>query len=201
MTRIVDRRKFVLVHPRGRTRPVGTRSRRDIDAVVLHQMSFTRGEDPTRYDPTTSHFAVLMDGTILRLHDPETLLHSSNGFNRRSVAVEFCGVFPNERGRYHRASASRYGRHTLSVAQAEGGRKLLDIIRAELGITHVFTHRQANYPTKANCPGPHIWYNVGEWGVRTGLSDGGPGFHLAGGRPIPDAWRDAALDVFPSRGP
>jgi len=73
---------------------------------------------------------------------------------------------------------------------------LLLHVKGSLGVRFVFAHRQANYPTKANCPGPHIWYNVGQWALGRGFSDGGPGFHVAGGAPIPDTWRDSGMSVF-----
>ena len=47
-----------------------------------------------------------------------------------------------------------------------------------------------------NCPGPHLWYNVGEWAVQNlGLTSAGLR------RPIPVEWRtERSLDlVLPSR--
>jgi hypothetical protein len=41
---------------------------------------------------------------------------------------------------------------------------------------------------RSNCPGPDIWYGVGEWGLANlQLSDGGKGYKLADGDPIPDS--------------
>ena len=43
---------------------------------------------------------------------------------------------------------------------------------------------------RSNCPGPDVWYGVGEWGLTNlQLSDGGKGYKLADGDPIPDSWR------------
>jgi hypothetical protein len=121
------------------------------------------------------------------------LLHASNGFNSRSVAVEFVGNFPNERDRWWRPG--RFGRHKLTPAQARGGRTLVTYLRRTLRITHIFAHRQSNR-RHSNCCGPQVWYNVGQWAVGRGLNDGGSGYAISGGLPIPDAWRDASHDVF-----
>jgi hypothetical protein len=194
--RFVDRRGAVRLHPVGRDRPKGTRDIARIDSIVLHQMGFSRGNDITAYDGVGVHYCVLPDGTITQNHDPETYLWASNGLNSRSVAVEFAGNFPSVRGRAH--NEARFGRHIPPLPQIFGGRTLLKTLKEGPGIRlqYVFGHVQASWPNKGNCPGPHIWYNVGEWGLRQlGLSDGGRGFHVAGGHPIPDRWRDSEWDL------
>ena len=58
-----------------------------------------------------------------------------------------------------------------------------------MGLTHVLAHRQSS-GTRENDPGPDIWFDVGQWAVNTlGLKDGGPGFKIDTGNPIPDEWR------------
>lgn len=178
----------------GRTRPKGTRPLSAIDALILHQAGFSRGSDSTKYDKTNSHFVILPDGTLIQLHAETTLLWASNRFNSRSVAVEFIGNFPNDHGRCWHADA--YGSHIPSQRQIESGRWLIGHLQITIGIRYVFAHRQAQSPRKANCPGPHIWYNVGEWAVTAGLSDGGTGYCLGDGDPIPDKWRDPEFNLM-----
>ena len=61
-----------------------------------------------------------------------------------------------------------------------------------MGLSQVVAHRQSS-ASRENDPGPEVWLNVGQWAVDTlGLSDGGPGFKLPGGNPIPPDWRKAA---------
>lgn len=180
--RIVDR-----THLTPREKRVRVRDPRSVYAVVLHQMAFSRGSDPTRYDRVGSHYAVLPDGTLLQLHPISAYLHASNGFNARSVAVEFAGNFPSTRGRCWQAA--RYGCHTLTPAQVASGRALLRYLARRHGVTHVLAHRQSS-GTRENDPGPDIWSQVGQWGIETlGLKDGGPGFFIGSGNPIPEAWR------------
>jgi peptidoglycan hydrolase-like protein with peptidoglycan-binding domain len=58
-----------------------------------------------------------------------------------------------------------------------------------MGLTHILAHRQSS-GQRENDPGPDIWYHVGQWAVdNLGLKDGGPGFKVGTGNPIPDLWR------------
>ncbi|WP_031432423.1 hypothetical protein [Methylomarinum vadi] len=49
-------------------------------------------------------------------------------------------------------------------------------------------HRQLSTLSRGNCPGPHIWYNVGHW------AENEPTLNLSSGRrraaAIPSAWQD-----------
>ncbi len=185
----VDRRSTV----NGR-RSQGTRRLENVDALVLHQTGFTRGNSVTSYDTVGVHFVIIPDGTILQLYDETTYLHASNGFNRRSVAVEFVGNFPMQNGRWWRGGDAQ---NIPSERQILGGRSLVSFLQISLGITHVFAHRQATSPNRrGNCPGPHIWYNVGEWAKGRGLSDGGPNYTIGSGGPIPDKWRSNEFSLL-----
>ncbi|HWA61026.1 MAG TPA: peptidoglycan recognition family protein [Caulobacteraceae bacterium] len=191
----------------------GTRTPSIVDAAVLHQTSYTRGSTPNLYLTVNAHFVVLPDGLILQLHPITSLLWASNAFNDVGIAIEFVGNFATERGVWWRPN--EYGRHTPTAAQIQSGRDLLRHLANSAGIEFVFAHRQGyvsdarlNGPDpfrselrqgsvsspqvneRSNCPGPDIWFGVGEWGLSNlQLSDGGPGYKLADGDPIPDAWR------------
>jgi N-acetyl-anhydromuramyl-L-alanine amidase AmpD len=157
-----------------------------IDAVVLHQTGFSRGLEPLRYLKVTAHFVVLADGTVLQLHPVTARLMASDGFNCRSVSIEFVGNFASSEGRWWRPET--YGANVVSAEQVEAGRALLRAL-AGIGVRHVFAHRQSS-ETRGNDPGPDLWANVGQWAIdRLGWSDGGPGFVIDRGSPIPDAWR------------
>ncbi|EDM79630.1 N-acetylmuramoyl-L-alanine amidase, family 2 [Plesiocystis pacifica SIR-1] len=172
--------------------PGGKRSKRTraIDAVVLHQMSFSRGNDPRRYLKVTAHFIIVPDGTIAQLHPMSARLSASDGFNGRSVAIEFAGNLRSVKGGWYRPED--YGRDVLTAAQVLAGRGLLRQLRSA-GIRHVYAHRQSS-PKRGNDPGPEIWSTVGQWGVDVlGLDDGGEGYAIEAGTPIPDTWRSFTL--------
>ena len=167
----------------------GNRDAKTVYALVLHQMACcARRKDPLRsYLNIKSHFAILRDGTILQLHPISALLWASNGFNARSVAVEFAGNFPSTQGKWWQGD--KFGRDRPTQAQFEAGRYLIRYLIRTMGLTHVLAHRQSS-STRENDPGPDIWSQVGQWAVdKLGLKDGGPGFKIGSGNPIPDAWR------------
>ena len=62
-----------------------------------------------------------------------------------------------------------------------------------LGIRYVFAHRQSS-AQRGNCPGPEIWSSVAQWGLEhLDMSDGGHGYAIGDGKPIPDAWRTYSI--------
>ncbi len=157
-----------------------------VDAVVLHQMGFSRGNDPMRYSKVTAHFIVLPNGTVAQLHPMSARLSASDGFNGRSVAVEFAGNFQSAGGKWWKPE--RYGMDYATAEQIEAGRKLLRLLQG-LGVRYVFAHRQSS-ADRENDPGPEIWRGVGQWGVEVlGLLDGGEGYAVTGGRAVPESWR------------
>jgi N-acetyl-anhydromuramyl-L-alanine amidase AmpD len=174
--------------------PASKRSKRKApaDAVVLHQMSLSRGDDLQRYERVTAHFVIAPDGGVAQLHPLSARLSASNGFNDRAVAIEFAGNLRSTNGKWWRPET--YGRDTLTDAQIESGRKLLRML-ARHGIRFVFSHRQSSN-SRGNDPGPEIWASVGQWAIDTlGMSDGGPDYAIDTGRPIPDEWRTYTLET------
>jgi hypothetical protein len=168
---------------------VRNRMSAQIDTVVLHQTSFNRGNVPDNYLSVHAHYVVLPDGTIVQLHPIESYLVASSAFNDDAIAVEFVGNFPDEHGHYWKGD--EYGRSVLSNLQIGGGRDLVRYLNETYGISFVFAHRQGEAADlRGNCPGPDIWYNVGEWATaQLGMSDGGSGYKEGKGSPIPDSWR------------
>ena len=160
-----------------------------IDAVVLHQTGFSRGLDPKRYLKVTAHFVVLADGTVLQLHPLTVKLWASDGFNCRSVSIEFVGNFRSSGGKWWKPEI--YGANQVSAEQIEAGRELLRAL-AQTGVRFVFAHRQSS-ASRGNDPGPDLWAGVGQWAIeRLGFSDGGPGYVIDQGHAIPDEWRSNA---------
>lgn len=175
-----DRNGRSILTRRGST----TRSRERIDAIVLHQMSFSRGSGTERFDTVIAHFAVLLDGTVLQLRNYEDILNDAYG--GRGVEIEFEGHFPCG-GRGH-------GGVLLPTAvQIVSGRELAAQIVNDLGtVRGIYAHRHFNPEQKGCCPGPHVWFNVGEWAARSMNLNTSP----AGARgSIPDSWRDSSLQI------
>ncbi|MGH9882471.1 MAG: N-acetylmuramoyl-L-alanine amidase, partial [Pyrinomonadaceae bacterium] len=173
------------------------RDPKKVYALVLHQMAccFKVKNPLTRFlERFAPHFAILPDGRILQLHPVHALTAASNGFNSFSVAVEFAGNFPNVKGKWwfdKKATPAqrKANMNHVTPAQIEAGRWLVRYLKDTMGLRMVVAHRQSS-ETRENDPGPDIWYRVGQWAIdNLGLSDGGPGYKVGTGAPIPDLWR------------
>jgi hypothetical protein len=172
-----------------KSRRLQIRAPEKVYALVLHQMACCyQVRDPlTRFLGMAPHFAIIPDGRILQLHPLQWLTGASNGFNPGSVAVEFAGNFPDTRGKWWHGAEN--GQNQVTPAQIEAGRYLVRYLIRTMGLKVIVAHRQSS-GTRDNDPGPDIWYHVGQWAIDTlGLNDGGPGFKIGTGNPIPDLWR------------
>lgn len=175
------------------TRPTGMS---EVDGLVLHQTGFSRGNAIDRYDGITSHFVILPNGQIIQLHPLDEYLYASNNFNRYTVAVEFVGNFPNDKGNWWKGD--KFGRNNLSQAQINAGRWLVDYLREEMprlgspGLNYVYAHRQSS-ASRGNDPGPDVWYNVGHWAAqKRGLPHtptGDDDYTVGSGNPIKSSWK------------
>jgi N-acetyl-anhydromuramyl-L-alanine amidase AmpD len=174
---------YVLEHSR-------SRDASKLWAVVLHQMGFSRGSDPSRYDAVNAHYVILPDGGTYQLYGHEVRLPAASALNTGSVSVEFAGNFPSRarsQDPRHFWSPDTAGMDQLTDAQIKAGRALLADLHAR-GFTTVLAHRQGG-AQRQNDPGPDVWREVAAWGVRQlGMEWGGPGWKAGSGQPIPDHW-------------
>lgn len=189
---------------------VHTRDVRNIDSIVLHATGFSRldtpgtdrsGSEYDDFDHTIAHFVVRRNGDVYRLRTYDVYLN--NVLSLYSVSIEVEGNFPSEEEIQRDNWRSR--RHSMPLAQIFAGRALLQHIRNELdNVRYIFGHVQLTNmgADRANCPGPHVWYNIGEWAVETlGMHNSG---HSA--RVISRGWQNPALDLvwppnFPAHSP
>ena len=159
-----------------------------IDALVLHS---TAGPERAlkKYYDFSVHFVIAPNGTIYQIHDESVRCYGSSGFNSRSVAVEFVGHFKQGNGKWNKNNKLR---HKPTREQIESGRKLVKCLKRTINIKYVLAHAQA---ANKNCPGPEIWFNVGEWAIDNGFSEDGTNITAAGGKSIPSIWRDKNWNI------
>lgn len=152
-----------------------------IDAIMLHQTSFV-STAVERFDSVIANFIVLQDGHVLKVRDIEAALNSI-GTDQRAIDIEFVGDYPSTQ-----AIRRARGRGLMlpPLAQLRAGRELVGHLKSRYRTCNIFGHVQF---TAKNCPGPHLWYNVGEWAVHNGLSCS------SRGRSIPRQWRDPSLAI------
>lgn len=175
--------KGVITYVRKKHRALNT-----IDALVLHSTAGPERELKKYYDFSV-HFVIAPNGTIYQIHDESVHCHGSSGFNSRSVAVEFVGHFKQGNGKWNKNNNLR---HEPTMQQIESGRKLVKYLKRTINIKYVLAHAQA---ADKNCPGPEIWFNVGEWAINNGFSADGTNITASGGKSIPSIWRDKKWDI------
>jgi uncharacterized protein YcbK (DUF882 family) len=173
--------------------PRSPRKQTAIDSIVLHHMAYNIGNEVNLYKKVGAHYIVTADGQIAQLYNDLDFLNASNGFNSRSVAIEFAGNFPDHRYHWWRDRKSKSpipDRCYLTPSQIRAGRCLLATLKARLpGIKYLYAHRQSS-KDRANDPGPDVWFNIGEWALTNlNLTDGLPRTHVGTGQPIPKNWR------------
>jgi len=159
-----------------------------INAVMLHQMGFDRGDRPESYDPVIAHFAVLRNGDVLQLRPIEALLNDAHG--RASIHIEFASIGRDHLANEREVLAGTAGARVPTWAEVESGRQLVRQLWHRHNLRFVYAHRQFNLSGRSNCPGPHIWYNVAHWASYSlGLvSTGAP-------HDIPAGWTNEAASI------
>jgi peptidoglycan hydrolase-like protein with peptidoglycan-binding domain len=162
-----------------------------VDSIVLHHMAYNIGNNVNSYKKVGAHYIVTADGQIAQLYDDLDFLNASNGFNSRSVAIEFAGNFADYR--YHWWKSSKLtipDRCYLTPAQIRAGRCLLATLKARHpSIKYLYAHRQSS-KSRENDPGPDVWFNIGQWAIdNLNLTDRLPRTHIANGQPISEIWR------------
>lgn len=169
-----------------------TRAWSRITGIVLHQTG-VHGFPARAWPRVTAHVGVDTDGKVWWIHPLQAHLWASHGFNATTVAIEVAGNYRREEGRLHSFWAKGGGPDALTPAAVEGIRRAIQFIIAEVErhggrIAYVHAHRQAS-KTRPACPGEAIWRAGGVWAQETlGLSDGGDGYTIGDGLPIPRAW-------------
>jgi hypothetical protein len=164
-----------------------------IDSIVLHHMAFNIGNDLKSYLKVGAHYAVTADGQIGQLYDDLDFMNASNGFNPRSIAIEFAGNFPDHRYYWWKSRELTIpDRCYLTPAQIRAGRCLVSTLKARLpGVKYLYAHRQSS-EDRTGDPGPDVWFHIGEWALANlSLTDRLPRTHIGTGQPIPDIWRRA----------
>lgn len=188
------------------------RSAERIRAIILHQTSFESCDDH-RLDYVIANYVVRQDGVVDWVRGDEDLLNDIH--SGAAINIEFVGDYPNirclqELRRMERSDPDDLHprrRHALRhrdrnwishsrhynyppTAQINAGRELLQHLKRRIpNINQIFAHAQF---TRKNCPGPHLWYNVGQWGISNlGLRDIG-----LGANHIPTDWLEDHLDLM-----
>lgn len=175
---------------------IGRRSWQEITGITLHQCAVDFGhEKPARWDTLAAHLGISLEGNVHWVHEFFHVVPHGNELNKPTIGVELEGAFPGI------VALRGPGRmQSPTPAQVKAAHETLPWIVAVCAahgsrITDLFAHRQTA-ATRRGDPGEEIWKLVALPMIsKLGLTDGGAGFKIDNGRPIPEAWNPSYVGI------
>jgi N-acetyl-anhydromuramyl-L-alanine amidase AmpD len=173
-----------------------------VTGACLHQTACNLGERVERYNSVGAHFAVTRAGKVIWLHDFNRLVCHGNGWNAGTVGIEIDGLYAGVEGDPSTvwddpSTPGREQGQKLTQETVLATRALLRWIKAQLGprMNAIVAHRQSS-DSRRNDPGSAIWKEIAlPLHVELGCTDGGIGFKLNDGYPIPASWDPRCVGV------
>jgi len=187
----------------------GWRPWTQITGITLHQTACVLGERPQRWATVVAHMGITRMGLSLWMHDFRKIVWHGNGLNCSTVGIEMDGTYagiegdkrtfwcpPDEPNRQPQAPTPEL----IEAAKATVIWICEEVERHGGRITHLFAHRQASNQRESD-PGSALWKLVAlPLQDKLRLDDGGPGYTVGNGLPIPEAWdpRHAGVSYWPA---
>jgi N-acetyl-anhydromuramyl-L-alanine amidase AmpD len=182
----------------------GRRGWNQITGVTLHQTACVLGERPQRWATVVAHLGVTRAGQVIWMHDFEKVVWHGNGFNNRTIGIEMDGTYAGIEGdartfwrpkdepdRQPQAPTAEL----IEAAKATVRWICEEVARHGGRVEQLVAHRQASNSRQSD-PGSALWQQVAmPLHAELGLSDGGPGYCIDKGCPIPEAWDPSRVNV------
>lgn len=188
----------------GQDRIGGRRSWKQINGVTLHQTACVLGEKPQRWRNVAAHLGVTRAGQVIWMHDFEKIVWHGNGLNGATIGIELDGTYAGVEGddRTFWRPLTEPGREpqTPTNALVEAAKATVRWICREVErhggrVEKLCAHRQASRERQSD-PGSALWREVAlPLHAELKLDDGGPGYVLGKGRPIPEKWDPTRVGV------
>ncbi len=181
----------------GNTNDYGERAWSEVTGVCLHQTACVLGETPGRWASIGAHIGITRSGKVILLHDFNRLIVHGNGWNTQCVGIEMDGMYAGIEGDLSTfwqpsggpirqpqsptpeliEAATATVRWIKAVVESHGG-----------NLNALVAHRQASNMRQSD-PGSALWKAVAlPLLEELHLTDGGVGFKLGTGSPIPQEW-------------
>ena len=177
----------------------GRRAWTDITGITLHQTACMLGERPQRWQSVAAHLGVTRGGQVMWMHELEQVVWHGNGLNASTIGIEMDGEYAgiegddrtfwrpaDEPGRTPQAPTDALVQATIATVVW-----LCDEVKRHGGrVAHLYAHRQASN-TRESDPGSALWQRVALVLLSRAdlaLDDGGPGYKVGSGLPIPVEW-------------
>lgn len=204
---MIDRRPHHANIFRGVTYLPAKRTWEHVTGVCLHQTACNMGERVERYDAIAVHFVVLRSGRVLWMANMDEVLIHGNGWNNQCVGIEIDGLYAGLEGADRLRTTwddpttpTREQPQDVTPEAMAAARELVRWICGEVAtngglVRALVAHRQSS-SSRENDPGEAIWKAVAlPLHAELGLTDGGIGFTLGDGLPIPERWDPRCVGV------
>lgn len=175
----------------------GKRTWGQVTGICLHQTACVLGENPPRWDTVGCHVGVTRSGKVIWLHDFDKLVVHGNRWNTGTIGIEIDGMYEGVEGDiktfWRPKDQPNLQPQRPTEVQLRAVRDLVRWLHRQVAknggkVTALVAHRQAS-ENRRNDPGSRIWKDVAlPMSEELGLSDGGAGFKLSNGYPIPEVW-------------
>ena len=182
----------------------GRRSWKDITGITLHQTACYLGEKPARWNTVVAHMGVTRAGQVMWMHDFEKIVWHANLFNGFCIGIEMDGEYAGIEGNDHTfwrpADEPNRQPQTPTTELTDAAQRTVRWICDEVAqhggrIKLLVAHRQSSVERQSD-PGSALWQQVAIPLHRAGLlTDGGPGYTVGNGLPIPEAWDSSRTGV------
>lgn len=177
---------------------LGKRSWAKTTGVTLHQTACVLGERPERWLNVGAHIGITRGGQVLWLHDFSEIIAHGHGWNAQCVGIEIDGLYAGVQGDLktvwdNPATDKREVGQDLPEIQANAAREAIRwiyrMIKANGGELRVVVAHRQSIDDRRSDPGSEIWQRVAmPMHDELLLNDGGHGFVIGKGMPIPEAW-------------
>jgi len=196
-SKLIDLRdEAIAVRKAARLPPRRKRRISDITGITLHQTATLLGERPRL--KLGIHYVITRSGAIHYINDHTLRVpQAQHLFNRHDVGIELDGYYSGigVNPRYFWKPKSRPDRKPMEPTPEliESARDTLrficeDVERQGGEIKYIHAHRQTSR-SRTSDPGELLWKSIGIWAQeQLGLSDGGRGYSVLTGNPIPEQW-------------
>jgi hypothetical protein len=176
---------------------MGRRSWKDVTGICLHQTACVLGEKPSRWATIGAHNGVTRGGKVIWMHDHDLVIVHGNGWNAQTVGIELDGTYAGVEGDirtfWRPADEPNLQPQSPTEALVKSAQATIRWIVDEVArhggkIKVLVAHRQASKDRQSD-PGSAIWQQVAlPLHKELGLTDGGVGFKIGSGYPIPESW-------------
>lgn len=183
----------------GRMHVTARRSWKDVTGICLHQTACVLGERARRWDNVGCHVGITRKGKKIWIHEFDWRVVHGNGWNAQTVGIEIDGQYEGVEGDlktfWRPKSKPHLKPNKLSTASIDATMEAIvwicNEVEAHGGRVKVLVAHRQSSSTRRSDPGSAIWQRIAlpmhaDLGLK--LKDGGKGFKIGKGRPIPEAW-------------